>query len=365
LTLITAQVSYADGPGEKKPKDISKYERVVVGLETIVVDKQLLDIYVRMMRYQTAGQDIANHMSGSAARMEDYLTIAVNNMRIGKKSELSSYLKELYRQRSNEILQIQRNESCPEGEACRVSYEVEWMDNPAGDEQLSYPSMKNVEEYISYDVTVRYKGKSLTHAGLILYYKSEKPEGEFFVFDGIIPQINVASLDRLPAAKTRGRSAKTFGQPRREEAKELKPAKVWESAVEPEDEGMPIGYLPGEIEDGFMTTMSAACTVPGPTNFPWFDETAEINAVSDAVNLAINRLSRSECDTALAAQYGIPSLRALFTSDAIKLATSDNPTSYNTYDARTSRYIYQTGQPPISEYFSSHSGLAANSPWLK
>lgn len=64
-------------------------------------------------------------------------------------------------------------------------------------------------------------------------------------------------------------------------------------------------------------------------------------------------------------QYGIPSLRALFTSDAIKLATSDNPTSYNTYDARTSTYIYQTGQPPISEYFSSHSGLAANSPWLK
>lgn len=78
---------------------------------------------------------------------------------------------------------------------------------------------------------------------------------------------------------------------------------------------MPIGYLPGEIEDGFMTTMSAACTVPGPTNFPWFDETAEINAVSDAVNLAINRLSRSECDTALAAQYGFGAFENQSTCD--------------------------------------------------
>ena len=107
LTLITAHVSYADGPGGKKPKDISKYERVVAGTGSIVVDKQLLDIYVRMMRYQTAGRDMRRLMDGSSAKPEDYLIIAIRNMRIGEKGELSKYLKGIYGQRSREVLQIQ------------------------------------------------------------------------------------------------------------------------------------------------------------------------------------------------------------------------------------------------------------------
>ncbi len=261
LALITANASYADDSSKKISKDISKYEQVQVGTETIVFDKQLLDIYVRLMRYQTAAQDIENYMSGSTTTPGDYLTIAVNNMRIGKKSELLRYLKEIYDKRSTQILQIQRNESCPEDESCSLSYNVEWAENSAIAAQSMYPSLKNVEEYIAFEITVNYKKKSLSHSGLIAYYKSEMAERKIVVYDGIIPQINMVAYDRLPRTKMGRQYAMSYKQANKEKVKELKPSKVWGSIIEPDDGQKPIGYLSGDDENvgGFMTVMSSSC----------------------------------------------------------------------------------------------------------
>lgn len=248
FVLIAEQISYAEKQVKKAPKDISEYEWVVTHGESIVADKDLLDIYVRAMRYQTAGQDIVNYLNGSAGKPSDYLTIAVRNMQVGEKSELPGYIKKVYERRSKETLQIQRNESCQKGESCSLSYDVKWAEKSVAAAQLDYPSLDGVDQYVTFDLTVSYKGKSVSHSGFILHYQDASSNNVFFVYDGIIPHINEVALDRLPLTKARKpKYGKTFQQlSEKEEVKELKATKAPGWGPVPEIEEGIIGQLPGD-----------------------------------------------------------------------------------------------------------------------
>jgi hypothetical protein len=99
-----------------------------------------------------------------------------------------------------------------------------------------------------------------------LYYKSEKPEVDFFVYDGIVPQINMAAMDRLPLAKAKRLNARAFRQPQSKEVvKRLKAVKIDGQHLESENQDHPIGYLPGDevemtIDEPLFMAMLTPCS---------------------------------------------------------------------------------------------------------
>jgi hypothetical protein len=247
--IIVAHASYALAQSQRRTKDSSQFlQNIVVDKENIVVDKQLSDIYVRLMRYQTAGQDNLNYLQDSETKPEDYLTIAVTNLRLGPKDKLSNYLKTICAERSNEALVVQRKESCIQGDSCYLSYAVDWIKEPEIRGQFACPSERNVAEYLTYDLEVSYKDKSLSHKGVIAYYRSGGPQSEFLVYDGIIPQINMTSSDKLPTINAlKVRKAKAFTTATtRTEVRKLSAMRIDGSNLESEETGVPIGYLPGD-----------------------------------------------------------------------------------------------------------------------
>lgn len=252
---------------ERKRKSTSEYlKNLVVDTESAYVDRHLLDVYVRVMRYQTAGQDASGCISGDEVSPDDYLTIAVSNVRAGAIENVSREVARVDAQRSREYLYIHRNRVCAGEEECRMSYTVEWRDVPSGDLRAFPPNVDAIKKYVSYELAVQYKRRTVSHAGIMLYYESKGSENGWFIYDGIIPQINSAALDRLPLAKSvRGPSASVFKKARkREEVERLRVVKVDGLSRQVDEEARPIGYLPGDDagDAGAVATRTAAACSP-------------------------------------------------------------------------------------------------------
>ena len=269
LSLVTG-IAYGQNPNsEKKRKDIEKRAGFVVTADRkdIVVDKDMLDAYVRIMRYQTAWQDIYNEMNNNPTALDDYLTIAINNVETGDMKKLANYLKAI-KQPSADVLSVNRHIMCGRGgEAgdCELGYEVNWAKEGAQyGLKFNTPNTGNVDEYITYDITVEYKGKSVTHGGVILHYRNKN--AGFLIYDGIIPHIDDLVLDRMPLLveprPNNGNQSKV---------KKLPAAKVWGwgAATTDDDVQPPIGWLPGDYEElpgydwdgGGMLLMAAATCI--------------------------------------------------------------------------------------------------------
>jgi len=269
LSLVTG-IAYGQNPNSgKKRKDIEKRAGFVVTTDRkdIVVDKDLLDAYVRIMRYQTAWQDIYNEMNNNPTALDDYLTIAINNVETGDMKKLANYLKAI-KQPSADVLSVNRHIVCGRGgEAgdCELGYEVNWAKEGAQyGLKFNTPNTGNVDEYITYDITVEYKGESVTHGGVILHYRNKN--AGFLIYDGIIPHIDDLVLDRMPLLveprPNNGNQSKV---------KKLPAAKVWGwgAATTDDDVQPPIGWLPGDYEElpgydwdgGGMLLMAAATCI--------------------------------------------------------------------------------------------------------
>jgi len=253
--LLASGSAYAqnNGQGERKRKDAkTRQNNVGVIRQSIVVDKDLLDVYARMMRYQTAWQDMVNWMYGYETMPDDYLTIAVRNVEEGDLKNLSNYLK-MIKQPSKEILAIHRQTRC-DGTArdeCELAYDVSWSTEKASKLKFNMPNTGNVDKYIMYDITVEYQGKSVTHGGVAVHYRNKN--AGFMIYDGIIPQIDDLILDKQPLMVEQRRMSRIFTDPQREKVKELPPAKVW--SITPEEEN-PIGWLPDDdVEWGDVPIM--------------------------------------------------------------------------------------------------------------
>jgi hypothetical protein len=89
--FLTANPVYAQNEQERQRKDAEKYLIISqVDRQSVVVDKDLLDVYVRIMRYQTAWQDMFNKTNNNETTPDDYLTIAIQNVNTGNLKLLSS-----------------------------------------------------------------------------------------------------------------------------------------------------------------------------------------------------------------------------------------------------------------------------------
>lgn len=256
--LLAAGSAYAQNGQERKRKDAEKrMNEIVVDRQKIVVDKDLLDVYARMMRYQTAWQDLYNEAHFNETTPADYLTIAISNVNTGDLKELAGYLKAI-RQPSQDILAVNREILCGSGddEKCEMSYEVSWTTEKASKLKFKIPNTGNVDHYLTYDITVEYKGKSATHSGVIVHYRNKN--AGFMIYDGIIPQIDELVLDRIPlmVEKRQNRGNK---EPK---IKKLPAVKVWSHTPIEEP---PIGWLPGDEEEltggGMMAIMSTTQTL--------------------------------------------------------------------------------------------------------
>ena len=242
--FLTTSSMYGQNFQERRRKDdVQHPDRVITERQSAVFDRDLLDVYVRMMRYQTAWQDIINRTYGDETTPDDYLTIAVRNVNVGNLKNLSNYLKTI-KQPSGAILTVNRQTRCAGtvGDECELAYEVKWANERVSGSKFNLPNIGNVDHYITYDITVEYRGMSITHGGMILHYNTK--DAGFLIYDGIISQIEELVSDRLPLMVESRRKIRAFsGTPRREVVKELPAAKVWSTT--PAEEGV-IGWLPSD-----------------------------------------------------------------------------------------------------------------------
>jgi hypothetical protein len=305
--LVSANSLYSQNEQERKRKNAEKLPNnaVLIDRQSIVVDRNLLDVYVRMMRYQTAWQDAVNLANDNETTPDDYLTIAVRNVQEGSLKDLSNYLKSI-RTPANDVLSIDRQTKCGiavEG-GCGLAYEAKWAKEGAQyGLKFKMPNTGNVDHYITYDVTVDYKGKSVTHGGVIVHYRNKN--AGFMIYDGVIPQIDDLVLDKMPLMEEPRRQVRAFSGTRpKAKVRELKPDRIWSSIIE-EDDVAPIGWLPNddmELEDdwesGGIPVMMMAAGVQVVINDPGFTAPwgTKWGAV-DPVLLAVDVTAVENCNT--------------------------------------------------------------------
>ena len=249
--ILSASGLQGQGEKGKKRKEAEKHlSGMITDRQSVVVDRDLLDVYARIMRYQTAWQDILNQTYGNESTVDDYLTIAVRNVEEGELKDLQNYLKRI-KQPSSDVLAIDRQTRCGVAafDECELAYDARWAKEGAQyGLKFNTPNTGNVDYYITYDITVEYGGKSVTHGGVIVHYRNKN--AGFMIYDGIIPQIDELVLDRMPLMADNRRMSRAFGDTRpKAKVRELPAVKVW--SITPEEEEI-IGWLPGdelELED--------------------------------------------------------------------------------------------------------------------
>ena len=270
ILCVILSASGLQGQQVDKRKNRKQAEKhlndIIVDRQSVVVDRDLLDVYARIMRYQTAWQDILSQTYGDESTVDDYLTIAVRNVTEGELKDLQNYLKRI-KQPSSDVLAIDRQTRCGVAtfDECELAYAARWAKEGAQyGLKFNTPNTGNVDYYITYDVTVEYGGKSVTHGGVIVHYRNKN--AGFMIYDGIIPQIDELVLDKQPLMADNRRMSRAFGGTRpKAKVRELPAVKVW--SVTPEEEEI-IGWLPGDEKELFnddtmmIITASTTCTPP-------------------------------------------------------------------------------------------------------
>jgi hypothetical protein len=165
-----------------------------------VMDKDLLGVYARIMQYQESGQEMKDAKTSKKSTLKDRLTITVSEMRSGEPGELAQYMDQVMAERSEEVLNIEREEMCRILESCDLIFTAAWVKASGKSTLIKSLSLNDADHYTAYMVTVSYKGTSRSHKGLILYYNKSGKRPQ--IVDGLIPSINRIAQDRMAQAKT-------------------------------------------------------------------------------------------------------------------------------------------------------------------
>ncbi len=258
---------------QKKKKDNSILNNLKVVELTVIRDDILLDIYARMMRYQTAAQDYYNYSTGTKASPTQYLTIGIKNMNYGNIVQLHKNVKAVINQKTDKIINLRRHEMCYDEDVCHIMYEAGWAHTfEAGyGSGFAAPALDNVKEYTTYDVTIKYQGKQLSYSGMVLYYEFSNGEMVPEMIDPVIPMINRVFADKMPAIRSPWDnyvSSPVYGKI----VNGIREKKTKKGKLIPED--APIGYLPGDDEkpDQYLLMAAEGCVDDRKLNGPECDE---------------------------------------------------------------------------------------------
>jgi hypothetical protein len=198
--LVLLYVAIVPNMRAQQPQRKALRDSRSMGIKTAksVLDKDLLDVYARIMGYQGAGLAVKESKTGNKSGLKDRLTITVSDMRSGEMGELAQIMDRVMAEQSEEVLKIEREKMCRILGSCDLIYHATWAKGSGKAEKS--PSLNGVDHYTVYTVTLSYQGKSRTHQGLMLYYKSGKTS-TYKIVDGLISSINEMTQDNLPQAR--------------------------------------------------------------------------------------------------------------------------------------------------------------------
>jgi hypothetical protein len=91
-------------------------------------------------------------------------------MHSDKIAKLAQHVDHVMMQRSDEVLSIEREEMCRILDSCDLIYYAAWIKVPLRTAPFNSPSLSHVDHYTTYTVTISYKGYSISHKGIMLYY---------------------------------------------------------------------------------------------------------------------------------------------------------------------------------------------------
>lgn len=249
-------------------------------------EKQVRDLYARLMRYQSAGVDELAAREDGSAMPESYLTFELRDIHSGSITEiLDRPVSELIDDRSGAVINVTPNYAIKGDDPVHAYYDVEWTRvSPVADsfptelrlntqppqtigELLAQNSAAGLDRFTSYQVTVRLGGMQRTYRAIVVYSESAKSVTKkteravaierLVVFDGITAEMNSVYREESPPVRAPWNKyvksdlyneITTSIKAKRLAGKSLRPAEA------------PIGYLPGDelaqvLEPGFANLM--------------------------------------------------------------------------------------------------------------
>jgi len=160
-------------------------------------------------------------------------------------------------QKLTDNLYLVRDELCYDADVCHIMYEAGWVPAPKKISKDLVTDVKNVIEYTTYDVAIKYQGKESTYKAIVLYYKDASGNYAANIVDPAIPLINTAAMDIMPAVKSPWDDYIYSGL-YWQIAEEIREKRANGEPLIPED--APIGYLVGDDQKEIKMTLRATTT---------------------------------------------------------------------------------------------------------
>lgn len=237
----------------------ARQERPAKGGAMSAGEKQVRDVYARLMRYQSASVDEWLADTGRAGAPEDYLTYELRDIRVGAVADiLSRPLSEMVTPRGHVMLSLRQVHLGAKGATPHAYYEARWTDAPHGKERPNaavrdVPGAAAFDRYASYRVSVSYQGRQVSYRALMLYRQSGGARVE--ILDNFTADMNTVYADVSPRVRSPWhkyvRSSLYLAVAQRiEEARR--------AGKPPVPADAPIGYLPGDDVSGDTPQAQAA-----------------------------------------------------------------------------------------------------------
>jgi hypothetical protein len=231
-------------------------------------EKLVLDVYARLMRYQSAAIDEAGAKNADQAKPSEYLSYDVRVIRSGLTSELTGRrLSDLVTSDSNQVIRIKRV-ALGDKEGTHAFYEAAWESAAAKKNADAIvnelPGTADFDRYTRYRVKVRFQGQNYSYLALLLYQSGQQASGRparVRILDYVTSDINDVYSDESPRVRS----------PWQRYVKTSLYQAVVRTVRETRDAGAPllpasapIGYLPGDDaspndQDARTMAMNTVC----------------------------------------------------------------------------------------------------------
>ncbi|HEV7683970.1 MAG TPA: hypothetical protein VGO68_17700 [Pyrinomonadaceae bacterium] len=233
-------------------------------------EKLVLDVYARLMRYQSAAVDEAGAKTANQAKPSEYLSYDVRAIRSGLTSELTGRrLSELVTSDNSRAVRIKRV-ALGDKEGTHAFYEAAWA--PASAKKNpdatvnDLPGITDFDSYTRYRVKVSFQGQEYSYLALLLYQSEQKSSGRparVRILDYVTSDINDVYGDEAPRVRS---PWQTYVKTSLYQAVVRTLREARDSGAPLLPASAPIGYLPGDDaapndKDSRTMALNTSCSV--------------------------------------------------------------------------------------------------------
>ncbi|NLD35311.1 MAG: hypothetical protein GX654_00395 [Desulfatiglans sp.] len=241
LVMIISCLSISMSAEEKKRKEPHNLKN---SIELRVehswdMDSKILDIYARLVRYQTAEQDNYNNENNLNVREKDYLKVSITDMRYTTQNVYNEFIKK----RHGKYLELDRIEKCVNNDdICSLMYQVQWSDSIDVKDSTFNKDFGKKAFYLEYFVKVQFDDEEISYKAFAVYPQYDL-KALPIIIDPVIPQINILANDKLPPVSSPWYDY-ISGSHYWKMQKNIKERIIKNEPMVPND--APIGHLPGD-----------------------------------------------------------------------------------------------------------------------